>query len=651
MSTSSYVPTGRGFRSLTTRLIVWALLSVGAVYVMTLAISNGLARRMAIAAAAREADNETDAAVKGIRDVLHAVEEQTIVLTETLEALQPESEGMERLLRRFVLGNSDVFGAAIAFAPGAFAPGVEHHALCYHRDVDHPDELVSADLASERYRYWERDWYVEPVRSGKPRWSEPYRDEGGLGATIVTYSVAFRGAQRKVRGIVAASLRLRWLDARVAAVELGRSGFGVIISGTGRIIAASGRPRERIEASQVLDHVPEPERARLQPIVQRMVAGESGFAPVEVGGVRYRLTFQPVGYAGWSLATLYPEAELLEAVGGLRRVQAALAVGGLVLLTAVVVILSRRLTRPLQALATSAGQMATGDLDAALPPVETRDEVGELNRAIHEMRDSLKAYIADLRETTAAKERLESELEVARRIQADMLPRERAGGAGEGYELAATVVPARAVGGDLFHHFRHGSKVSFLVGDVSGKGVPAALFMARTKTLFEAIGSREEDPGAILAAANHNLCTENEAGMFVTCVCGVLDVGNGDLAFALAGHEPPVLAPAEGPVSPLAAEGGRVLGLIEESDYPVNRRRLGDRDALVLYTDGVSEAQDPGGDFFGVERIVDVIERHRQDDASAITGGLLEAVRGFSASALQYDDITLMTLRYLARAR
>jgi sigma-B regulation protein RsbU (phosphoserine phosphatase) len=652
MSSPSRTPTGRGFRSLTTRLIVWTLLSVGVVYVVTLAISNGIARRMAIAAAAREADNETDAAVKGIGDVLHAVEEQTMVLAETLEALQPDEVGMKRLLRRFVSGNRDVFGAAIAFAPKAFASRVEHYALCYHRDPSHPDELVSADLASGRYRYWERDWYTEPARTGQPRWSEPYVDEGGVAVTIVTYSFPFRGPGGEVRGVVTANLRLRWLDARVAAVSLGRSGFGVIISRSRRIIASSGRPRERIEASEaVLDHVPAPERERLQPIVQKIVAGESGFAPVEVGGVRYRLTFQPVGYAGWSLATLYPEAELLQDVWGLRRIQAGLSIGGLGLLTIVVVILSRRLTRPLQALAASAGQMATGDLDAALPPVETRDEVGELNGAVHEMRDSLKTYIADLRETTAAKERLESELKVARRIQIDMLPRGEAGGPGEGYELAATVVPARAVGGDLFHHFRHGSKVSFLVGDVSGKGVPAALFMARTKTLFEAIGSREEDPGAILAAANQNLCTENEAGMFVTCVCGVLDVGNGDLAFALAGHEPPVLASAEGPVSPLAAVGGRVLGLIEESDYPVNRLRLAPRDAVVLYTDGVSEAQDPEGDFFGVERIVDVVGRHRHEDASAITGGLLEAVRAFSASALQYDDITLMTLRYLASSR
>ncbi len=143
-------------------------------------------------------------------------------------------------------------------------------------------------------------------------------------------------------------------------------------------------------------------------------------------------------------------------MGWLRTIQSALDLGGLVLLALVVVVLSRRLTRPLGALAASADDMATGNLDATLPPVETRDEIGRLTRAFHHMRDSLKTYIRDLKETTAAKERLESELKVARRIQADMLPKPTAGGPDEGYELAATLVPARAVGGDLFDHFRDG---------------------------------------------------------------------------------------------------------------------------------------------------------------------------------------------------
>jgi sigma-B regulation protein RsbU (phosphoserine phosphatase) len=647
MSHSLDSPPG-GFRSLTTRLIVWTLLAVGGVYVVTVFVSNSLSRRMALAAAEREAENETETGVSRVQDVLHAVEEQTRILAKALETLDPDLAGMERLLRRFVPSNPDVWGAAIAFQPGA-APGHPgHFALYLHRRTGAPGELASANLAATSYRYWEREWYTVPVSEGEPRWSEPYLDVGGGNVSMVTYSVPFHDSEGALRGVVTADLRLRWLDERVAEVELGRSGFGVIVSRDGRVIAASAGGHDEAPA-RVLHSLSPQDRARLKPIVDRMVAGESGFAPVMVEGVRYRLTYRPIGHAGWSLATLYPEAELLEDVGWLREVQAALSVGGLALLAFVVVLLSRRFTRPLQALAASARQMATGDLEAALPHVSTRDEVGTLAEAFRHMRDSLKTYIRDLQETTAAKERLESELKVARRIQADMLPRGTAGGPDEGYELAATLVPARAVGGDLFDHFRHGSRVFFLVGDVSGKGVPAALFMARTKTLFEVVASREGDPGVILAAANHNLCAENEAGMFVTAVCGSLDLTTGDLAFATAGHDPPVLVPAEGDVAQLSAEGGRVLGLIEGSDYPVNRLRLGHRDAVVLFTDGVSEAQDSGERFFEIGRIVASAAAHRHESAKTLTDALLAAVREFAGSAPQSDDITLMTVRYLAR--
>jgi sigma-B regulation protein RsbU (phosphoserine phosphatase) len=389
------------------------------------------------------------------------------------------------------------------------------------------------------------------------------------------------------------------------------------------------------------------ERARLEPIVKRMLAGEKGFLPVEVGGRAYRLTYQPLTRAGWSMAALYPEDELLEEVGWLRTVQAALALGGLALLALVVVVLSHRFTRPLKALAASADRMATGDLDASLPPVESRDELGTLARAFLNMRDSLKAYIRDLSETTAAKERLESELKIARRIQADMLPRPQAGGPGEGYELAATLVPARAVGGDLFDHFRDRSRVFVLVGDVSGKGVPAALFMARTKTVFEAVAAREGDPGAILPIVNRSLCTGNDAGMYVTAVCGVLDLETGEFAFSCAGHEPPVLVPAQRRPEPLPAEGGAVLGLIDGPGFPVNRVRLGPREAVLLYTDGVSEAFGPGGDLFGPERLADAVERHAHEGAAPVTDALLEAVRDFAGGAPQSDDITILTLRYL----
>jgi sigma-B regulation protein RsbU (phosphoserine phosphatase) len=466
---------------------------------------------------------------------------------------------------------------------------------------------------------------------------------------MVTFAVPFGPADGPPAGVVTADVRLERLDSIVAEIELGQSGFGLLVSRSGHIVAASKGERVDHEATVLQQARPEA-RVWLEPILRKVRAGEGGFARVEREGRPFRLTFRPVGRAGWTLAALYPEDELLSGVSRLRVVQASLGLVGLALLALVMVVLSHRLTRPLSALAAGADTIARGDLDAPLPKVESRDEVGALARAFHHMRDSLKEYIRNLQETTAAKERLEGELKVARRIQAAMLPEPAAGGPGEGYELGATLVPARQVGGDLFGHFRDGSRVLFLVGDVSGKGIGAALFMARAKAVFEAVASREADPGVVLDAVNRGLCRQNDAGMFVTAAAGVLDLETGELAFALAGHDPPVLVPAAGAPEVLAAEGGRVLGLIEASDFPVNRLRLGPGDAIVLYTDGVSEAQDTTGAFFGIERIVATAVSLQQAPAPALTGGLLGAVRAFAGEAPQSDDITILTLRRLAPA-
>ena len=236
-------------------------------------------------------------------------------------------------------------------------------------------------------------------------------------------------------------------------------------------------------------------------------------------------------------------------------------------------------------------------------------------------------------------------MKAARRIQADMLPATTAGGAAAGYELAAVLTPARAVGGDLFDHFQLGRRVFFFVGDVSGKGVGAALFMARAKTLFDAIAASAGNPGEVLATLNRSLCRQNDAGMFVTAVCGVLELDSGQVTMATAGHEPAVLVRAGVGCDALNIEGGRVLGLIEFGDYPVSTVNMAAGDALVMYTDGVSEAQDPAGDFFGAERLLAATTRDSAASASAITAGLLRDVKAFAATAPQSDDITIMTIK------
>jgi sigma-B regulation protein RsbU (phosphoserine phosphatase) len=464
---------------------------------------------------------------------------------------------------------------------------------------------------------------------------------------MVTYSVPVarsRTERKAIQAIVTADLDLAWLNRLAGTIKAGRTGFGMIVSREGRII---GHPDPRFAGRARLPReLPQQAQRREGQIVSRLLGGGAGFERIVLDGRAHRMTFAPVGASGWSVAVVYPEDELFAEVRSLRLVQAGLVAAGLAALAAVIVLVSRRLTRPLKALSESAARIATGDLDLELPPVTSQDEMGALTGSFHHMRDSLKAHIKDLQETTAAKERLESELKVARKIQMDMLPKKAAGG--EGYELTATLVPARAVGGDLYDHFvQDGTRLLFMVGDVSGKGVPAALFMARVKTLLEATAGRESSPAVILNEMNRVLGSENEAGLFVTAVLCVLDTRSGELEFACGGHEPPILVPLEGDPTTLEADGGPVLALIDVAEYPLNRATLKPGDALVLYTDGVHEAQNVEGEFFGGERLSAATVKGRPDGTPGVTGSVLNAVRAFAGEAPQSDDITILTVKFL----
>jgi sigma-B regulation protein RsbU (phosphoserine phosphatase) len=254
--------------------------------------------------------------------------------------------------------------------------------------------------------------------------------------------------------------------------------------------------------------------------------------------------------------------------------------------------------------------------------------------------------VRELEAETRARQKLETELDIARRIQMDMLP---TGGSenSELYDLAARLVPARAVGGDLYDYFHLGGKLYFMVGDVSGKGVPAALFMARAKTLFAAVARHETDLGDVLTEVNRGLCADNEAAMFATLFAGTIDLDTGEVRWAVGGHEPPILIPASGEAARLVpVDGGPALGLHPEAAFPTIPCALRAGDALVLYTDGVTEAEAEQGGFFTDERLLELLSGVQKISAAAIADRVLGAVREFAGKASQSDDITVLVLRY-----
>jgi serine phosphatase RsbU (regulator of sigma subunit) len=254
---------------------------------------------------------------------------------------------------------------------------------------------------------------------------------------------------------------------------------------------------------------------------------------------------------------------------------------------------------------------------------------------------------ARLIEAYVEKERMEEALKLAHEIQMSMVPKifppfpDRSE-----FDIFATLVPAKEVGGDLYDFFfLDHDHLCFAIGDVSGKGVPASLFMAVTKTLFRSTASNGGTPGEILARLNAEICRDNESCMFVTLFCGILNIRTGQVDYSNGGHNLPYYLHQRG-VSPLENFGGRALGLVMQSPYTSGQMVLRPAEALLLYTDGVTEAMNPSETLYSDQRLAEFLGTNRGSAPREIIGDLIRDVRQFAGAAPQSDDITVLALLY-----
>lgn len=560
-----------------------------------------------------------------------------------------------RRQRRVLADNDEIFGMAAAFEPGGRHPGLVHFAPYTFRTPLGPK---TTNLGGPGYRYHHMDWYQIPRELGKTVWSEPYYDEGGGNALMTTCSVPFyreKNGRREIAGVVTADVSLDWLKRLVASVNVLDTGYAYLITGTGTYVT---HPAPGVAFNEtIFSRAEEHGDAELRRIGRDMVRGATRFVEsksLHTGKDGY-LVFAPLPSTGWSLGVFHPKDELLAEVRRLALVSAGLGGLGFVILAALVAGIARTITTPLRRLAVAAGEIARGGLDAPIPEVHARDEVRGLAEAFAHMQESLKGHIRQLTEATASRERMESELRIARDIQMGILPKLFPPFPHQPeIDLFASLEPAREVGGDFYDFFSCGADhFCFLVGDVSGKGVPAAFYMAVAKTLIKAVadsigsnGGGGPDPGRILTRASDELARDNDSCMFVTIFCAVIDLRSGQVRYACAGHNPPaLLRPGSAPEF-LPARQDPVAGAMEGVEYATDTLLLAPGEGLLLYTDGVSEAMDPANGLYGEERLLACLERLGGQDARSICAGLDADVHAFAAGAEQSDDITMLALHY-----
>jgi len=277
------------------------------------------------------------------------------------------------------------------------------------------------------------------------------------------------------------------------------------------------------------------------------------------------------------------------------------------------------------------------------------DEIGQLAKTFNEMVDKLHEYIIDLKEVTTANERIESDLRIGRDIQNSVLPRTfPAFPHRKEFDIFALMEAAKEVGGDFYDFFFiTEKKLCFIIGDVSGKGVPAALFMMITKTLLKTIALRDLSPEDILFNANNIISSQNERGMFVTIQCAILDTETGELKIGNAGHNPPLIGKGIGQdYEFITLPESIVLGPMEDVTFSSVTVMLKPDDIIFLYTDGITEAMNPRGEIFSDDRLRTTLSSLKGNNITEIVCGVRDEVKNYAQEAPQSDDITIVALHY-----
>lgn len=637
--------------TLAVKLGLLVLVSTGLISAIAFRSSNRLARRLVLREVEANARELARGTVNRIEAVLHSVQPLPEMLARHVAGGTFSREELVRLIQDELFTTPHLYGGTVAYEPGQQGEAGRMAPYVFRKE----GRLRYADLADESYDYVSADWYLLPRKLAKAVWTDPYFDKGGGETVMCTYAVPFYREVDGVRtfaGVVGADIELEHLTRVVSSVRPYQSGYAFLLSKNGWILSHPNR--QYVFSKSIFNLADESGDGQWSAIGRKMLGGEEGFTRMRSPktGLISWLYYAPIS-SGWSVGIVFPEEVILSDLRGLSWVTFWIGLGGLCLVLVAIAVVSTSVTRPIRMLARQTKEIARGNLEVPVPQVASGDELGDLSSSFEHMRLALKQYIVNLAATTAAKERIESELKIARTIQRNFLPRRFPPFPDHAdFDLYAQVEAARAVGGDLYDFFLlHPHRLFFSIGDVSGKGVPAALFMAVTKTLVKGAARQDLSPSEVLARVNRELCTDNEELMFVTLFCGVLDLQTGELRYSNAGHLPPLRLGSAGGAAWVDLPQGCVLGIAPTAEYTTRTLQLEPMETLLLYTDGVNEAMNPDQNPYGEERLQGFAANQTGVSPKELVDALFTSVRDFAGGEEQSDDITVLALQYRGNTR
>lgn len=602
---------------------------------------------------------------EAVQRATQVLENSELRLTRILDDVEQTADNIEWLVyrhldspdtlfeytRNALQGNSDLIGCAIAFEPYFFED--QEFFSAYSSNTD--GVIETTQEGDEDYQYFYLDWYLMPKLLNQPCWTEPYcdwdyDDDYSLQTDmLISYSKPLTDANGDFIGVVSLDVSPKWLSEQLSSVKPYPHSGCILISRGGTFLIHPDS--EKLFYETIFTRNLKGDDPSLEYVGHDMQDLKEGFQEVRVNGEDTYAFYKPLKNTGWSLALICLEKDIFGAFDRLRIIASLLALLGLLLLFFSNFKVIERTMIPLKELAIEAGNIAEGDFDRPIPQTDREDEIGTLSRSFAHMQSSLVSYIDELKVTTAKKERIEGELRIAHDIQMGMVPNvfppfpER-----KELDLHALMAPAREVGGDLYDYLLLGDKLFFCIGDVSGKGIPASMFMATTRSMFRVMGKQGIPPSEIARRLNDTLSENNESMMFVTSFIGVLDLVTGRLEYCNCGHNPPALMSGGSAPVFLDCVPNTPLGVLNGCEY--EGQVLDDLRGcmLFLYTDGLNEAENVDHVEFGMDRISNVLSGLNTANSITVVESMRRAVASHVGRAEPSDDLTMLCLRLKAKA-